>query len=288
VVVTTQGAYGAVAGVTEESVLTFSAMSKGQTVTVAGLTYTATVANSGAEVAEAFANLADGDTTGGSTKGTYSGTLVDFSSGPKAGSSNVTFTSSTIFNDATDIEVSSGTTDEDLISVAIAPTVSTPDANQGTLGGGIVLSGAVESAQFAKSGSLNIVAGGASSVTSATFTLDDGQILDLNVNSAVTIASGVVTIDKTKLERAGINILAGGNVLLTQYSSSGTAGAAFASGDVVGLNVSRSLPGLEQMYASDVIINDIPIGASSISDDTISPQTVFSLIAAALAIALAI
>ena len=287
VVVTTQGAYGTVAGVTEESVLTFSAMSKGQTVTVAGLTYTATVANSGAEVAEAFANLADGDTTGGSTKGTYSGTLVDFSSGPKAGSSNVTFTSSTIFDDATDIEVSSGTTDEDLISVAIAPTVSTPDANQGTLGGGIVLSGAVESAQFAKSGSLNIVAGGASSVTSATFTLDDGQILDLNVNSAVTIASGVVTIDKTKLERAGINILAGGNVLLTQYSSSGTAGAAFASGDVVGLNVSRSLPGLEQMYASDVIINDIPIGASSVSDDTISPQT-GNQIASAIAKAAAI
>jgi S-layer protein len=76
-------------GVTEESVLTFPAMGKGQTITVAGLTYTATVANSGAEVAEAFANLADGATTGASTKGTYSGTLVDFSSGPKIASSNV-------------------------------------------------------------------------------------------------------------------------------------------------------------------------------------------------------
>ena len=272
-VTTVQGVTGTVAGVSEESVLTFSAISKGQTVTVAGLTYTATVANSGAEVAEAFANLADGDITGASTKGTYSGTLASFSSGPKAGSSNVTFTSSTIFNTATDIVVSSGPTDDDSIGVATAPTVSTPDANQGTLGGGIVLSGETASAQFAKSGTLNIVAGGTSSVTSATFTLDDGQILDLNVNSAVTIASGVVTIDKTKLERAGINILAGGNVLLTQYTSSGATGAAFASGDVVGLNVSRSLPGLEQMYASDVIINDIPIGASRESDDTISPQT---------------
>ena len=37
-------------------------MSKGQTITVAGLTYTATVANSGAEVAEAFANIAAGAT----------------------------------------------------------------------------------------------------------------------------------------------------------------------------------------------------------------------------------
>jgi S-layer protein len=70
----TQGQSGL--GVTEESVLTFPAMSKGQTITVAGLTYTATVANSGAEVAEAFANIAAGATTGASTKGTYSGTLA--------------------------------------------------------------------------------------------------------------------------------------------------------------------------------------------------------------------
>jgi hypothetical protein len=56
----TDGVAGTLDGVTEESVLTFPAMSKGQTITVAGLTYTATVANSGAEVAAAFANLASG------------------------------------------------------------------------------------------------------------------------------------------------------------------------------------------------------------------------------------
>jgi hypothetical protein len=99
---------------------------------------------------------------------------------------------------------------------------------------------------FAKSGSLSVVAGGASTVTSATFTLDDGQILDLNVNSAVTISAGVVSINKTLLERAGINLLSDGNVSLRQYSTTGAA-AAFASGDVVGLTVSRDLPDLEQM-----------------------------------------
>jgi flagellin len=139
----------------------------------------------------------------------------------------------------------------------------------GAVGGGIVLGGA---GSFAKSGSLSVVAAGPTSLTSATFTLEDGQILDLNVNSAVTITGGIVTIDKTKLERAGINILSTGNVTLTQTVSAGTA-AAFASGDVVGLTVSRTLPGLEQMYASDVIINGIPIGASRESDDTISPQS---------------
>ncbi|NBW55123.1 MAG: hypothetical protein EBR42_07465, partial [Betaproteobacteria bacterium] len=109
---------------------------------------------------------------------------------------------------------------------------------------------------------------------------------DLNVNNAVQIASGVVTIDKTVLERAGINILKNGNVSLSQYTLSGSA-AAFASGDVVGLSVSRSLPPLKPMYASDVIINGIPIGASRTADDVTSPQTgnqISSAIAKAAAI----
>ena len=277
-VVNTNGRTGL--GVTEESVLTFPAMSKGQTITVAGLTYTATVANSGAEVAEAFANIAAGATTGSSTKGTYSGTLAAFNSGPKTASSNVTFTSTTILNTADDIGVASGTTVAGG-TIALSPTVSTPPAKQGAAGGGIYISAGA----FAKSGSLSIVAGGASTVTSATFTLDDGQIFDLNVNNAVSIAGGVVNINKIFLERAGINILSA-NVSLTQKTSAGAA-ADFASGDAVGLSVGRTLPGLEQMYASDVIINDIPIGASREVDDTVSPQS-GNQIASAIAKAAAI
>ena len=267
-------------GVTEESVLTFPAMSKGQTITVAGLTYTATVANSGAEVAEAFANIASGATTGPSTKGTYSGTLGAFNSGAKSSGSNVTFTSTARLTTATDIVVTSGTT---IVggTIALAPTVSTPPAKQGAVGGGIYISAGA----FSKSGSLSVVAGGASSVASATFTLDDGQIFDLTANSAVSITAGVVSIDKTKLERAGINILSS-DVTLTQKTSL-AASAAFASGDVVGLTINRTLPGLDQMYASDVIINDIPIGASREADDTVSPQT-GNQIASAIAKAAAI
>lgn len=276
------GAAGSLDGVTEESVLTFPAMSKGQTVTVAGLTYTATVANSGAEVAAAFANLASGAITGPSTKGNYSGTLTAFNSGKVNGSSAVTFTSTTRFSNVTDIAVSSGTTLSGG-AIALTPTVSTLPSKQGHAGGGIFLGGV---GAFAKSGSLSVVAAGASSVTSATFTLDDGQILDLNVNTAVTIANGVVTIDKTALERAGINILKGGNVSLSQLTPGGAA-AAFASGEVIGLSVARTLPGLEQMYASDVIINGIPIGASREADDTISPQS-GNQIASAIAKAAAI
>jgi len=269
-------------GITENPTLTFPAMGKGQTVTVAGLTYTAMVANSGAEVAAAFANIVSGATTGPSTKGNYSGTLSAFNSGNVSGSSNVTFTSTTRFSNVTDITVSSGTTVAGR-QVALSPTVSTPTAKQGATGGGIVLTGA---GAFAKSGSLSVVAGGDTSVSSATFTLDDGQILDLNVNNAVAVANGVITINKTLLERAGINILSGGDVTLTQQNSSADM-AEFASGDVVGLSVSRTLPSLEQMYASDVIINDIPIGASREVDDTVSPQS-GNQIASAIAKAAAI
>jgi flagellin len=269
-------------GVTENPTLTFPAMSKGQTITVAGLTYTATVANSGAEVAAAFVNISSGATTGASTKGTYSGTLTAFSSGPKTASSDVTFTSTTRFTNVTDITVSSGTTVAGG-AIALSPTVSMPSAQQGAAGGGIVLGGA---GAFAKSGFLSVVAGSASTLNSATFTLDDGQIFDLNVNNAVTIAAGVVSIDQTALERAGIYILSGGNVALSQFTRTGSP-AAFASGDMVGLTVSRDLPDLEPMYAGDVIINGIPIGASRIADDTISQQS-GNQIASAIAKAAAI
>jgi flagellin len=276
----TDGVAGTLDGVTEESVLTFPAMSKGQTVTVAGLTYTATVANSGAEVAAAFANLTSGAATGPSTKGTYSGALGAFNSGKVNGSSDVTFSSTTRFSTATDITVSSGTTVAGG-AIALSPTVST---KQGVAGGGIVLGGV---GAFAKSGSLSVVAAGPSSVRSATFTLDDGQILDLNVSSAVSISAGVVTIDKIKLERAGINILSSGNVTLSQFTPAAGA-AAFAANEVIGLSVARTLPRLEQMFASDVIINGIPIGASREADDIISPQGGGNQIASAIAKAAAI
>ena len=152
---------------------------------------------------------------------------------------------------------------------AVVPAVYTPDNKQGAAGGGIVFDG---TGSFTKSGTLNIVAGGPSTVTTATFTLDDGQIINLNTNNAVQITDGAVTIDKTALVGAGVDILSGGNVLLSQFASDGST-AAFASGDVVGLKVSRGLSGLDPMYANDVIINGIPIGAASLLADTVSPQS---------------
>ncbi|CAN1553756.1 FlgL Flagellin and related hook-associated proteins [Burkholderiaceae bacterium] len=241
-------------GRTEVSTVTFPPMSAGQTMILAGLTYTAKIANSGAEVAAAFADIAAGKTAGNSLKGSYSGTLTAFSTGSAQGS-KVEFTSTTKL-DVNLVPLSQNGT-------ATTPTIST---TPGLSGGGILLEGA-----FSKAGTLSILAGGVDSVTSAKFTLEDGQTLD--ISSGVTIAGGVITINKQTLARAGMNILSG-DVTLTQVTpASGAATAAdFEAGDRVSMNVTRSVAKLEPMYASDAIINGVTIGASRMADDKISPE----------------
>lgn len=64
-----------------------------QTVILAGLTYTSTAVTTQAQLAEAFANLADGATTGaGTATGTYSGTFANFTTGPVISNTTVVFT----------------------------------------------------------------------------------------------------------------------------------------------------------------------------------------------------
>jgi len=92
--------------VTETANLTFNPMATGQSLTVGGLTFTATSNLSGAAVATAFASLANAATTkAGITGGTYSGALSGWASGTATGSS-VTFTSVTTETDVEDITVS--------------------------------------------------------------------------------------------------------------------------------------------------------------------------------------
>lgn len=66
-----------------------------QTVIFAGLTYTSIGVTTQAEIAAAFAGLADGAVTGQQTTlGVYSGKLVGYSTGPVTGGDTVLFTSS--------------------------------------------------------------------------------------------------------------------------------------------------------------------------------------------------
>ena len=311
---------GGVSGSTESAAVTFKALKAGQSVTIAGLTVRAKVDQTPTQVGAAFASLAVNaaptDTTAlafsgkltdyttgtnasgavtftstksgvdvddiaatvdssiatpilAGSKGKFSGILSAFSTGPVSGST-VNFTSTTNFSNVTDI-TTSGT--------AITPTITT---TPGAAGGGMTIGGA---GSFAKAGTLNIVAGDPFTVTSAKYTLEDGQILD--ITAGVSIAGGVVTLDKTVLDRAGKNILSGGNLTLTQVVAAGTA-AAFVSGNQVSLDVTRSLKNLDTMFSSDAIINGVPIGASRAVDDQVSPQKSGNAIASAIAKAAAI
>ncbi len=88
-------------GTFETATAKFVALTTGQTLIIAGLTYTSTGATTAAQAAAAFANLAVGATTGaGTATGTYTGTLAGYATGAAHGASSdtVVFTASTVGN----------------------------------------------------------------------------------------------------------------------------------------------------------------------------------------------
>jgi flagellar hook-associated protein 2 len=97
---------------TETSVVTFKPMSAGQTVTVAGLTYTATDTTTAAEVAAAFSGIQSGGSLpSGLTKGLFSGSLTGFNAGASAaGNASLTFSSTSSLTNVTDIAVTTSQT----------------------------------------------------------------------------------------------------------------------------------------------------------------------------------
>ncbi len=96
--------------VTETASVKFSALTAGQTLTIGGLTFTASTAMTAAEAASAFANLvngtlpAAGDSQGGgaASKGTYTGILSGWTSGAVS-TDTVVFTSTTANKNVTDL-----------------------------------------------------------------------------------------------------------------------------------------------------------------------------------------
>ena len=115
---------------TETSSVQFSAMQIGQSLTIAGLRFTATSQLNGDQVAAAFANLVDGSTTGPQQAlGIYSGTLIGFHSGASS-TSQLLFVSSQTGSNVTDIGVSTGgaIAAPDLPAVQIMQGSSNPDS----------------------------------------------------------------------------------------------------------------------------------------------------------------
>jgi flagellar hook protein FlgE len=97
--VITQGGVG-----TESAVATFRDLAAGESITIGGLTLTASGTILAGAVASAFGGLSNGRTGNTVTNGSWSGTLSGWTTGAAAGS-NVTFTSSTTNSNVTDLAV---------------------------------------------------------------------------------------------------------------------------------------------------------------------------------------
>jgi len=94
-VVATQSSTSGTAG-TSSVAFSATSLTAGQTVTLGGLTYTSTGTTTQAQLASAFASLANGAATGpGTGTGTYSGTLTGFATGTVT-SNTVVFTSTSV------------------------------------------------------------------------------------------------------------------------------------------------------------------------------------------------
>jgi flagellar hook-basal body protein len=91
-------------GTTESAVATFRDLVAGESITIGGLTLTASGTILAGAVASAFASLSNGRTGNTVTNGSWSGTLSGWTTGAAAGS-NVTFTSSTTNSNVTDLAV---------------------------------------------------------------------------------------------------------------------------------------------------------------------------------------
>lgn len=89
-----------VSAATESSTVTFQDLNAGESVTVGGLTYTATQNTTAAELADAFANASSNP-----ANGVFSGSLSGFTAGV-ASSASLAFTSTTSNSDVTDLAVS--------------------------------------------------------------------------------------------------------------------------------------------------------------------------------------
>lgn len=148
---------------------------------------------------------------------------------------------------------SAGTLNETLTFTAGTPTTS------------VGANSVAASGTFIKSGALSVTFGAGPALSAASFTMDDGRVVTLDVadSNVISFASNVVTL------KAGSGLVSG-NTTFTQTVTVGGAAAAYASGDTIGVRVTRAMPDITAMQANDLVINGktVPIALSSY--DTVS------------------
>ena len=208
----------AVAGSNESSSALFTALTANESVTVGGLTYRATAANTATEVATAFALLANGATAGTSTKGTFSGSLSGWTSAAVSGGGNdtVVFTSTTAKTNVTDL-ASSALVVGALAGVTLTPTqgVAAAAAIQGIVNGTLTVTDGGYAAGAA------ITANTITSVTASDFgalTISDNNLTSLSLTRGLagadtTINDASARLVKTTALNLSLNGMGAANIL---------------------------------------------------------------------------
>ena len=161
----------------------FNSLAVGQSVTVAGLTFTATLATIAAQVATAFASLASGATSGAGTgTGSYSGTFSGFTT--SAASTNaIVATATTTGVVAAPVVASSAAT----VLPSVVATIVGAAQNAG-IAGGVVTITDVNATSSTAAGTINTVTLSGFGTT-ASNTISDNALATLSLsNSAGTVA----------------------------------------------------------------------------------------------------
>lgn len=222
---TAVAAVEAVAAVKQTTVVTFAALAAGETMTIAGLTFTASKALTAAQVAAAFANIAAGGGQGSAASGNgiYTGALTDFSSGAVVASgtsSTITFTEKTAGTNAT-IDVDNGDVDP---TVAAGVTgVAAVDAEAGVLGvvGGVVTINDDAGGKLTK---VTLNGTGAATITSDKLVTLNVANTDANVSVVNTAATTLaLTADNLGVDATGTIAVGGTYTTLNLTAASDSA-----------------------------------------------------------------
>lgn len=199
-----------VAAVTETHSLVFSAMTAAQTVTVNGLTFTATGAVTAAQAAAAFASLSNGATQGTSTLGTYSGTFGTVSYASGAASSATLVLTSNATGNVTDVTVSSVGATSPAVTTVGGVTAVAASGKGGVTANTITITD-VNNGDALKAGTIASVT--ASNYT--TLTVNDNALTTLSATGGsgnITIANGGLTTATNKTLGLTLNGVTGGTL----------------------------------------------------------------------------
>lgn len=246
-IVVTQGVNGLSS---EQASVTFRGLSAGQSLSLAGLTFTAGANGATAtQVAQAFANLANNANTGsGSSYGTYSGALSGWATSSNFGTSNVTFTSTTANTNVADLVVD-GTPLINIVQGANSASTETAQLTFSALNAGQTLSIA----------GLTFTAGTNGATASQVAT----AFSSIAANTAFSSLSGVTaggTFTAGTLANWSSGAASGNSVVFTSTTSNSNV-TDLAPSNIPSIQIGQGVAGISTEYA-DVTFSSLNAGQS--------------------------